>query len=80
MRALHLVAFTLLVVGGLNWLAYGIFQTDIGWLFGGMDTVASRVVYILVGLAALYELYAHMVGEKRVAMPEDRPMDQPMMG
>jgi uncharacterized membrane protein YuzA (DUF378 family) len=59
MKALHYFAFGLLVIGGLNWLAVGIFGWDIGELFGGMDALVSRVVYILVGLAAIYELFAH---------------------
>lgn len=56
---LHKLAFLLLIVGGLNWLAYGLAGWDIGQLFGGMDTTAAKTVYVLVGLAAVYELMAH---------------------
>ena len=59
MQWLHKIAFLLLVVGGLNWGAWAIFGTDIGALFGGMDMVASKAVYILVGLAAVYEVVSH---------------------
>ncbi|OHA23620.1 MAG: DUF378 domain-containing protein [Candidatus Taylorbacteria bacterium RIFCSPLOWO2_12_FULL_43_20] len=59
MKSLHIIAFILLIVGGLNWLLVGIFQWDIGNLLGGMDTAISRVVYILVGLAAIYEIFSH---------------------
>lgn len=59
MKALHMVAFLLLVVGGLNWLAVAANGWDIGQLFGGQDAMASRVIYALVGLAALYELLTH---------------------
>ena len=60
MKALHIVAFLLLVVGGLNWLVFGIWGYDIvGWLFGGMDSSISRAVYVLVGLAAIVEVATH---------------------
>jgi Uncharacterized conserved protein len=44
------------VIGGLNWLLVGVFAWDIGMLFGGMNAMASRVIYILVGLSAIYLL------------------------
>ena len=48
-----MVAFILLVVGGLNWLLAGLFQWDLGQIFGGQDAAISRVIYVLVGLAAV---------------------------
>ncbi len=59
MKALHMVSFILLVIGGLNWLVLAIFNWDIGQLFGGMEASVSRVIYVLVGLAAIYELVTH---------------------
>lgn len=50
------VAYWLLIVGGVNWLLVGLLQWDIGSLFGGQDAWISRIVYILVGLAALVSL------------------------
>ncbi len=55
MKGLHVVAFVLLVIGGLNW---GL--TAFGWnvvaLLG--DTLAT-IVYVLVGLSALYLIFTH---------------------
>ena len=59
MKAVHSIAFLVLVAGGLNWLALGLFGWDIGSLFGGQDALISRAIYIVVGLAAVYELIAH---------------------
>lgn len=59
MKSVHMVAFLILVVGGLNWLALGLFQWELGDLFGGSANVISRVIYIVVGLAAVYELFSH---------------------
>ncbi len=59
MKGLDGVTMAVLVVGGLNWLLVGIFEFDlVAWIFGGLDfgevNVASRIVYVLVGLCALY--------------------------
>ena len=59
MKGMHMLAFILLVVGGLNWLLVGLFAWDIGSLFGGQAAMISRVVYILVGLSAIFELFTH---------------------
>ena len=49
------IALILAIVGGLNWGSIGLFRFDIvAWLFGGQTATVSRVVYTLVGLAALW--------------------------
>lgn len=58
-KGLHMVTFTLLVVGGLNWGVWALTGWDVGQLFGGMESTAAKVVYVLVGLSALYELAMH---------------------
>jgi len=58
-KGLHMVAFILLIIGGLNWLLLGVFGWEVGELFGGYQAVISRIIYILVGLAAIYELAIH---------------------
>ena len=48
------IALILVSVGGLNWGLVGIFKFDlVAWIFGDMSIIA-RIVYILVGLAAVY--------------------------
>ncbi|MBI1833938.1 MAG: DUF378 domain-containing protein [Candidatus Andersenbacteria bacterium] len=58
-KGLHVVAFALVIIGGLNWLAVGLFGWDIGQIFGGMEAMASRVIYVLVGVAAVYLAATH---------------------
>ena len=49
------IALTLLIIGGLNWGCVGIFRFDlVAWLFGGQVGIVSRIIYILVGLAAIW--------------------------
>ena len=57
---MHKVAWVLLLIGGLNWLLFGLFKTDVGAWLGGMDSMIARIVYVLVGLSALYLLFAKM--------------------
>lgn len=59
MKGMHMLAFILLVIGGLNWLLVGIFAWDIGELFGGQAAMISRIVYVLVGLSAIFEIFTH---------------------
>jgi len=54
--ALDWIALVLLIVGGLNWGLVGLFDFDlVAALFGEMSAL-SRVVYILVGLSAIYAI------------------------
>jgi uncharacterized protein len=56
MKNLDLVATILLVVGGLNWGLVGAANFDlVAAIFGPMSPL-SRIVYVLVGLAALYRI------------------------
>ena len=57
MKALDSIALALLIVGGLNWLLVGLFEFDlVATLFGGQTSLLSKIVYIIVGLCALYSL------------------------
>lgn len=55
----HRITFMVLIVGGLNWLFLGLFGTELGSLFGGPTALLSRGIYVLLGLAAVYELMNH---------------------
>jgi uncharacterized protein len=51
------LAFILVIVGGLNWGLVGLLDFDlVAAIFGEMSAL-SRIVYILVGLAAVYMIY-----------------------
>lgn len=54
-RFLNWTALTLVIIGAVNWGLIGFFQFDlVASLFGGMNTMLSRIIYGLVGLAGLY--------------------------
>ena len=68
MKSPHKIAFILLIVGGLNWLLLGVFQWEIGVLFGGASAIISRIIYILIGAAAVYEIVTHRQNCKACAV------------
>ncbi|MGZ5200690.1 MAG: DUF378 domain-containing protein [Telluria sp.] len=57
MSAVDYIAMALLIIGGLNWGMVGLFGVDVVASLFGTDTAVSRVIYTLVGLAALYSIY-----------------------
>ncbi len=56
MRGLNVITLVLLIVGGLNWGLVGLFDFDLVAALFGEKSLLSRIVYILVGLAAVYQL------------------------
>lgn len=67
MSAMDYLAMALLIIGGLNWGMVGLFSVDIVATLFGPGSALTRVVYVLVGVAALYSVYttAKMAGSKR---------------
>lgn len=62
-------AFTLVVIGGLNWALFGLFEYDVVNEIFGTLTGPTRAIYTLIGLAAVYVaallpmLMKHRMGE-----------------
>ncbi|MBD8555873.1 DUF378 domain-containing protein [Rhizobium sp. CFBP 8762] len=57
MKTVNVITLLLIIVGGLNWLLVGLFQFDlVASIFGGQNALLARIIYILVGLSALWQL------------------------
>jgi uncharacterized membrane protein YuzA (DUF378 family) len=66
MSAVDYIAMALLIIGGLNWAMVGLFDVDVVATLFGAGSPASRIVYVLVGLSALYSIYtAAKMGRSR---------------
>jgi len=49
------IALILAIIGGINWGSVGLFRFDIvAWICGGQTALLSRIIYTVVGLAALW--------------------------
>ncbi|MDD4352391.1 MAG: DUF378 domain-containing protein [Candidatus Gracilibacteria bacterium] len=65
LNTLDWVALVLVIVGGLNWGLVGLFQFDLVAALFGTIPMLSKIVYVLVGLAAVYLLLiATKLGKK----------------
>lgn len=51
------IALLLVVIGGLNWGLVGLLELDLVQLIFGSIPILAKLIYILVGLAALYMIY-----------------------
>ena len=56
MKAINLVTLILVIVGGLNWGLVGLFSFDLVAAIFGSGSLLARVVYILVGVSAAWQI------------------------
>lgn len=61
MRTVHYIALILVIVGALNWGLVGLFRFNLVAALFGADSALSRVVYVLVGAAAVVLLLTSTV-------------------
>ena len=71
MKAIHIIAWILLVIGGLNWLLVGL---GVGDVVAKLGSTTATVIYILVGLSALVSLFTHRKDCKACDSRSAQPM------
>jgi uncharacterized protein len=76
MRTLNAITLILIIIGGINWGLVGLFDFDVVTAILGnganetaTSSAAARIVYILVGLSALYQIapLTRLISSDRVA-------------
>jgi uncharacterized membrane protein YuzA (DUF378 family) len=68
-RTIDVIAYALIIIGALNWGLVGFFAFNlVAAIFGDM-TIVSRIIYALVGVAAVYHLLALPTMLRRWATP-----------
>jgi uncharacterized membrane protein YuzA (DUF378 family) len=60
LNVLDVIALILVIIGGLNWGLVGLFKLDLVQLILGSIPILASLVYVLVGLAAIYLIYLAM--------------------
>lgn len=60
MNTLDVIAYLLVVIGGINWGLVGFFDYNLVDSIFGENSALSRIIYAAVGLAALYLLYTFL--------------------
>jgi len=74
MKTIDVVVWALLAIGGLNWGLVGVFNFDLVAAIFGQMSVLSRLVYTLVGLAAIYDIVAIKAIWSRWGMHYETPL------
>ena len=62
-KVLHWIAWVLVVIGGLNWGLVGLFNFDLVQALG--VPILATVIYVLVGLAALWMVFSKFMKKGR---------------
>jgi uncharacterized protein len=57
-RTINLIAFILLIIGGIAWLTLGLFNGNIVMAIAFNNIIVARVIYTLVGLSSLWLLFS----------------------
>lgn len=74
------VSFILVLVGCLNWLSIGILQFDfVAGIFGSQANLFSRVVYVIIGAAAIWLAYAVIKQKGRVYVSTKNNKDKKLV-
>ena len=55
MKTINYIVLAIAIIGAVNWGLVGIFNFDlVAWAFGGVASVISRIIYIVVALSAIW--------------------------
>ena len=57
LSAVDYIAMALIIIGGLNWASVALFSVDVVATLFGVLSPATKLIYLLVGIAALYAIY-----------------------
>ena len=64
----------------MNWLSIGLFQYDIvAGLFGYQGSIFSRIVYIIIGVCAIYLIYVIIKNKGRLTVKKLKKEEQPII-
>lgn len=74
---ISIIAFIVVIFGSLNWLSIGFFQYDIvAGLFGFQSSIFSRMVYIVIGICAIYLVYVIIKNKGKITVKKLKKQEQ----
>ena len=77
---ISILAFIIVMFGSINWLCVGFFQYDlVAGLFGYQGSIFSRLVYIVVGICAIYLIFVIIKNKGRLTVNKLKKEEQPMI-
>lgn len=57
LNSMDWIAYVLTIIGGINWGLVGLFKFNLVDKIFGTESALSRIIYVLVGLSAVYLIY-----------------------
>ena len=72
MRVINIIAWILLVIGGLNWLLIGLFAWNLVTAISFGVGIISSIIYVLVGLSAIWLLIVPIMRAGMINLWNDR--------
>lgn len=77
---ISVLAFIVVIFGSMNWLSIGFFQYDIvAGLFGWQGSIFSRLIYIIIGISAIYLIVVIIKNKGRITVKKLKKEEQPMV-
>ena len=77
---ISIICFIVVIFGSMNWLSIGFFQYDlVAGLFGYQGSIFSRLVYIVVGICAIYLIFVIIKNKGRITINKLKKEEQPMI-
>lgn len=74
---ISIIAFIVVIFGSLNWLSVGFFQYDlVAGLFGFQGSIFSRMVYIVIGICAIYLVYVVIKNKGKITVKKLKKQEQ----
>lgn len=76
MSVIRKIALVILIIGALNWGLIGLFDFNlVAFLFDGISVIISRVIYSLVGVAAIASIVTWAIPEVEDTMHYSQKMN-----
>ena len=77
---ISIIAFIVVIFGSLNWLSIGFFQYDlVAGLFGFQGSIFRRMVYIVIGICAIYLVYVVIKNKGKITVKKLKKQEQVMV-
>ena len=73
----NVLSYVLVIVGGLNWGLFGIFNFNlVSWIFGGARSAGSITIYVLVALAAIWLIISPMITGRGLLLTGEKKKEE----
>lgn len=77
---ISIICFIIVIFGSMNWLSIGFFQYDfVAGVFGYQGNIFSRLIYIIVGITAIYLVFVIIKNKGRLTVKKLKKEEQPII-